>query len=169
MPEEPVVSDAIVVFLKSTAISHAMVDLPWLWPVCETLHFVGLALLIGAAGLFDLRLMGFLKAIPLRAAMQMRAWAAAGIVINVITGVMFFVGAPDQYIDNPAWWAKVLFLIVAMINIAIFETKQGKRMLEMTAEAETPRSFKVAGAVSLASWAAVLYFGRMLPFIGNAF
>lgn len=162
-------SDAIVVWLKSTAISHAMVDLPWLWPVCETLHFVGLALLIGAAGLFDLRLMGFLKSIPLTAAMQMRGWAAAGIAINVVTGVLFFVGAPDQYIDNPAWWAKVLFLLVAIVNIAIFETRHGKQMLAMTADAGTPASCKVAGAVSLASWAAVLYFGRMLPFIGNAF
>jgi hypothetical protein len=163
------VSETIVVWLKSTAVSHAMTTLPWLWPVCETLHFVGLALLIGAAGLFDLRLMGFLKAIPLAAAMQMRGWAAAGIIINVITGVLFFVGAPDQYIDNPAWWGKVLFLLVAIINIAIFETRHGKRMLEITAEAETPTSFKIAGVVSLASWAAVLYFGRMLPFIGDAF
>lgn len=162
-------SETIVVWLKSTAVSHAMTTLPWLWPVCETLHFVGLALLIGAAGLFDLRLMGFLKAIPLTAAMQMRGWAAAGIMINVITGVLFFVGAPDQYIDNSAWWAKVLFLLVAIINIAIFETRHGTRMLEMTAEAQTPASFKIAGAVSLASWAAVLYFGRMLPFLGNAF
>jgi hypothetical protein len=163
------VSETIVVWLKSTAVSHAMVNLPWLWPVCEVLHFVGLALLIGAAGLFDLRLMGFLKAIPLTAAMQMRGWAAAGIVVNAVTGALFFVGAPDQYIDNPAWWGKLLFLLVAMINIAIFETRHGKRVLEMTAEAETPTSFRIAGAVSLASWAAVLYFGRMLPFIGNAF
>jgi len=163
------VSETLVAWLKSTAISHAMVELPWLWPLCETLHFVGLALLIGAAGLFDLRLMGLLKAIPLKAAMQMRGWAAVGIAINLITGVLFFVGAPAQYIDNPAWWGKVLFLMVAVINIAIFETKQGKRILEMTADAETPASFKIAGAVSLASWAAVLYFGRMLPFIGNAF
>jgi hypothetical protein len=56
-----------------------------------------------------------------------------------------------------------------MANIAVFETKQGARMLAMTADEDTPSSFKIAGAVSLASWAAVLYFGRMLPFIGNAF
>jgi hypothetical protein len=56
-----------------------------------------------------------------------------------------------------------------MINIALFETTQGARMLRMTAEEETPTSFKVAGAASIASWFAVLYFGRMLPFIGNAF
>jgi hypothetical protein len=163
------VSDATILWLKGTAIAHAMVDLPWLWPVCETLHFVGLALLVGAAGLFDLRLMGWLKAIPLTAAMQMRGLAAAGVLINLVTGVMFFVAAPDQYINNPAWWGKVLFLVIAVINVAVFETRQGKRILEITGEDETPTSFKIAGAVSLASWAAVLYFGRMLPFLGNAF
>jgi hypothetical protein len=163
------VSEAIVAWLQSTAASHAMRDLPWLWPTCETLHFVGLALLVGTAGVFDLRLLGLLKSIPLTAAMQMRIWAAVGLAINVVTGVLFFVGAPDQYIDNPAWWAKVLFLLVAMANIAVFETRQGARMLAMTANEDTPSSFKIAGAVSLASWAAVLYFGRMLPFIGNAF
>jgi hypothetical protein len=146
-----------------------MIEQPSLWPICETLHFVGLALLVGAAGIFDLRLMGFLKGIPIAAAMQMRGWAAAGIAMNVITGVLFFVGAPDQYINNPAWWGKVLFLIVAMLNIAFFETTQGARMLAMTAEEDMPVSFKIAGAVSIASWFAVLYFGRMLPFIGNAF
>ena len=31
----------------------------WGWPICESLHFLGLCLLIGAIGLFDLRLMGF--------------------------------------------------------------------------------------------------------------
>jgi hypothetical protein len=163
------VSESMILWLKGTAIAHAMIDLPWLWPVCESLHFVGLALLVGSAGVFDLRLMGFLKSIPLPAAMQMRGWAVAGILINLVTGVMFFVAAPNQYINNPAWGAKVLFLIVAIVNIAVFETRQGKRILEITAEQDTPASFKVAGAVSLASWAAVLYFGRMLPFIGDAF
>ena len=162
-------SEATILWLKGTAIAHAMVDLPWLWPVCETLHFVGLALLVGAAGIFDLRLLGLFRAMPLAAAMQMRGLAAAGVVINLVTGVLFFVAAPDQYVNNPAWWGKVLFLIVAMINVAVFETRQGKRILEISGEDETPASFKIAGAVSLASWAAVLYFGRMLPFLGNAF
>jgi hypothetical protein len=42
-------------------------------------------------------------------------------------------------------------------------------MLLMTGDEKTPTSFKVAGAVSLGSWLAVLYFGRMLPFVGDAF
>ena len=162
-------SKAIVAWLKSTALSHAMTTSRVLWPICETLHFVGLALLIGGAGLIDLRLMGFFKSIPLSAVMQMRKWAVVGLTINVVTGSLFFIGEPGQYINNKAWYFKLLFLAVALINIAVFETTQGRKMLTVAAGQDTPVSFKVVGAVSMGSWFLVLYFGRMLPFIGNAF
>ena len=162
-------NEALVVWLKSTSISHAMTTSQWAWPVAETLHFIGLALLIGGAGLIDLRLMGVLKSVPVSAVMQLRKWAAIGIAINVVTGVLFFVGAPDQYIDNPAWYAKLLFLGVAMVNVVMFETTQGQRMLKLPAGEKSPAAFKLAGAVSMGSWLLVLYFGRMLPFLGNAF
>jgi hypothetical protein len=162
-------SKAILVWLKSTDLSHAMTMSPVLWPICEMLHFIGLALLIGAAGLIDLRLMGFLKSVPVAATMQLRKWAALGLLINVVTGSLFFIGAPDQYINNPAWYAKLAFLLIATINVAVFETRQGRRMVTLAAGENTPVSFKVAGAVSIASWFFVLYFGRMLPFLGNAF
>ena len=162
-------SESLVLWLKSLAISHAMTDLPWLWPLCETLHFVGLALLVGAAGMFDLRLLGFMRRMPVAAAMQMRMWAGLGVAINVITGSLFLVGAPEQYLENRAWWAKCAFLLVAFANVVVFETRYGARLVTLPADADTPRGFKVAGAVSITSWFAVLYFGRMLPFIGTAF
>ena len=161
--------EAIVVWLRSTSLSQAISMSPVLWPLFETLHFIGLALLIGGAGLIDLRLMGFLKSVPVSAVMQVRKWAVIGIGINVVTGTLFFIGAPGQYISNPAWYAKLLFLAVAMINIIVFGTRQGTRMLSLAAGQPTPASFKVAGVVSMGSWLLVLYFGRMLPFIGNAF
>ena len=162
-------SEALVVWLKATPISEAMRTSQFIWPICETLHFIGLALLIGGAGLIDLRLMGFLKSVSVSAVMQVRKWAALGIAINVVTGVLFFVGAPDQYIENPAWYGKLLFLAVAIVNVVIFETTQGDRMLRLPPGEKTPISFKLAGAVSMGSWLLVLYFGRMLPFLGNAF
>ena len=162
-------SQAIFTYLKTTALSHAMTQSPYMWPICESLHFIGLALLIGGAGLIDLRLMGFFRSVPVSAIMQVRGWAALGLLINVVTGSMFFIGAPQQYIHNTAWYFKLLFLAVAMMNLIVFETTQKKRMLSVGAGEDTPMSFKVAGAVSMGSWFLVLYFGRMLPFIGNAF
>ena len=137
----------------------------WLGPLSETLHFIGLALLIGATGFFDLRLLGFMKRVPLTVARQFMPLALCGFALNLTTGILFFVAQPYQYVVNWAWWGKVAFLLVAGFNAMFFETTQGARVLALEAGEDTPLTFKVVGAVSLLAWFAVLYFGRMLPFL----
>ena len=161
---------AVVPWLRSTWLSQQMTGLPWMWPVCESLHFVGLALVIGIAGMFDLRMMGvIMRRVPVATVMQLRGWAGVGVTINLVTGLLFFIGAPAQYIGNSAFWWKVLFLFVAFVNILWFETTQGRKMLTLAPGDPIPFSHRLAGATSLFSWLMVLYWGRMLPFIGNAF
>jgi hypothetical protein len=161
--------DGLVVWLRSTSISEAIRVTPWLWPVCEILHFFGLSLLVGVTGFFDLRLLGFMKRVPISAAWTLMPWAKTGFAIAAFTGLTFFVGAPDQYINNPAFYGKVLFLIVANLNAAYFEVMYRKLVESQEADGAGPRAFKVIAIVSVVSWFFVIYWGRMLPFIGNAF
>jgi len=165
------VLDAFARWVVTTRLSAFVTGRPWVWPASETLHFIGLALLIGVAGLFDLRMLGFVRRVSLGAVMDLRPWAALGLAINLVTGVMFFVGAPDQYVHNPAWWAKVTFILIAGLNILAFElSPRAKAMVQEVGPGDnTPLRLKFAGGISLFSWFAVLYFGRMLPFIGTAF
>ena len=156
-------------WLQCTPVSRAIVHYPWIWPACEIVHFIGLALIIGIAGFFDLRLMGFMKRVPVAAARDLMPFAVGGFLMNFMTGATFFIGKPDQYIDNPAWWAKVFCLVLAGGNAMFFETTVGARAINVGAGEETPAAARIAGAVSLAAWLGVLYWGRMLPFIGNAF
>jgi hypothetical protein len=159
----------IVTTLKATSVSHFMPGSMWAWPLCETLHFVGLALLIGVVGMLDLRLLGRLRHLSYASVHSLIPWGILGFVINLVTGGLFFTGAPEQYIDNVAWWYKLAFLGVAGLNVLYFETTQATRALAIGRGDDTPRVFKVIGAVSVLSWFMVLYWGRMLPFIGTAF
>jgi hypothetical protein len=161
--------DAFVEWLRATPLSQAIVFRIWIWPLCETLHFIGLALIIGMAGFFDLRLMGFFKQIAVDDARELMPLAVTGFLLNLITGITFFIGHPEQYAHNPAWWWKVGFLALAGINALIFQVVVGQRTIGLAAGADTPASAKTIGVVSLISWFAVLYFGRMLPFLGGAF
>ena len=161
--------DAFVVWLEATRLSRVIVGSTWIWPLCEILHFVGLSLVIGIAGFFDLRLMGFMKRVPVSAARDLMPLAIAGFLVNLTTGATFFIGKPDQYVNNVAWWAKMGFLLLAGLNAMFFETTVGARTIDLGAGADTPRAAKIVGALSLISWLGVLYWGRMLPFIGNAF
>jgi hypothetical protein len=84
-----------------------------------------------------------------------------------MTGLLFFTAQPTVYAANPAWWAKVFFILLAGANAMFFETTMGSRLAATGPDEDTPWSFKIIGAVSLLSWFLVLYFGRMLPFIGT--
>lgn len=158
--------DPFVEIIRSTRMSQLFRDqVGWLWPLCESLHFLGLSLLIGAAGFFDLRLLGFMKGVSLRSAKRFIPWAMVGFAINLLTGLIFFISQPQQYATNASMWLKVAFLLIAGINAMLFETSYSDRLMALAPDAEMPLSARLIGAVSLASWFAVLYFGRMLPYL----
>ena len=161
----------LVAWLEGTRLAWAMTGgYPLLWPVCETLHFVGLALLFGITGLLDLRLMGVVKGIPVARLQRLMPWAVAGFAINAITGVLFFIGASAQYVDNFAFWMKVLFIGLAGLNVLLFYvTGLARTANALGAGDDPPPAARVVGAVSLLLWLGVMYWGRMLPFLGNAF
>lgn len=161
--------DAFVTWLQATPLSQFIIFKIWIWPLCETIHFIGLALVIGLVGFFDLRLMGFFRSIKIEAARDMMPFALFGFFLNLATGLVFLIGHPEQYVHNPAWWWKVAFLLAAGVNAGIFELTVAGRVTRLPAGDDTPAAAKIIGAVSMVAWFGVLYWGRMLPFIGTAF
>jgi hypothetical protein len=161
--------DGLVAWLQATSLSHAIVFRTWIWPAAETLHFFGLALVIGTVGFFDLRLMGFFPRVSIAAAREIVPFAVAGFALNVATGFIFLVGHPEQYVHNLAWWMKVGSLVLAGLNALVFEWRIAPRIAALDAGAALPFGARCIGFVSLAAWMSVLYWGRMLPFVGNAY
>jgi hypothetical protein len=164
-----VILDSFAVWLRSTSLSEAIRVLPWLWPVCEIAHFIGLSLLVGVVGFFDLRLLGMFAKVPLNAAWSLMPWGKAGFGLAAITGLTFFVGAPDQYVTNVAFYGKLTFLMIAGLNAVCFEKIYGATVGASDARGTMPLAFKAIGALSILCWFLVIYWGRMLPFVGNAF
>ena len=155
------------VWVESTRISKALFGMTWLWPACESLHFIGLCMLIGGAGLLDLRLVGLFRGLHIRHVKALMPWAIAGFVINAVTGSLFLVMQPHLYLSSGVWWWKFTFIVLAGVNAVFFETRLAVPGLAMDPGADTPRELKVVGAVSLFCWFAVLYCGRMLPYLGT--
>jgi hypothetical protein len=162
---------AFSTWLHSTRLSWAVAGgIPWIWPLCETLHFMGLALLMGVVSVFDLRMLGMAKGLPLGPLQRLMPWAILGFLINLTTGFMFFAGDPFQYIHNIAFGMKLLFIGLAGVNVILFYVTGLYRHVDnVGAGQDVPVAAKLIGAASLFLWVGVMYWGRMLPFIGNAF
>lgn len=139
----------------------------WMWPTLETLHFVGLCLLFTTVLIVNLRLLGMIKAVPYSAVYQLLPIGMLGFAINLVTGMLFFIGIPTQYNANPVFYWKIVFIVLGGLNVTWF------MLVDETwtagAGVNAPIGSKIAAASAIFIWVAVLYCGHMLPFIGNAF
>ena len=139
----------------------------WMWPTCETLHFIGLTLLLGVVLLVDLRVLGVLKGVSFASLHRLLPLAAIGFGVNVITGILFFVGMPVQYIHNSSFYWKIALVMLAGVNALYFTVLDEPWALGPKEDA--PLTAKIAAVSAMVLWVGVLYCGSMLPFLGNAF
>lgn len=153
--------------LRSSSLINVISLTIWLWPLLETLHFIGMAVLFGVVILIDLRLLGMMRNVSFAALHQLLPWAVIGFVVNTISGMAFFIGAYSQYIGNAVFYWKVALLLLAAVNALFLTTMDDTWKLEAGQEASGKA--KLMAASALVMWVGVIYAGRMLPFIGNAF
>jgi hypothetical protein len=149
------------------AIGAFVISKTWLWPACETLHFVGLSLLFVSVLFINLRVLGLAKSVSFAAVYQLLPLGILGFGINLLTGMMFFLAAPQQYVNNVEFHRKIVFVVLAGINVLYFMLFD--KSWKVGAGEDAPTSSKVAAAISLYLWVGILYYGEMLPFLGNSF
>ena len=140
----------------------------WAWPIAESLHFLGLCLLVGTIGAFDLRLLGVGKRIPIEAMHRFIPWGIAGFLLNASTGAMFLLTEPDQYIYNPSFHFKVMFIAIAGLNAMTFYVTSWARVCDPECRDRVPARAKVIAAISLCAWMGVITGGRLLTFFRPA-
>lgn len=143
---------------------HTLMTSAWGWPVVESLHFLGLSLLIGGVGVFDLRMLGLGRAIPMGALHRFVPWGVGGYALNVCTGLLFVTSAPDQYVYNPAFQVKLALMLIAGLNVLFFYRFVFGRVRAAAPGAEAPRAAKVAAAISLTCWIGVIVCGRLITY-----
>lgn len=154
----------VYAWLSSTDVSWWMRNVGWAWPLCESIHFIGLSLLIGTVGLFDLRLIGFARRIPMVAFHRLIPIGVMGFAMNAATGFCFLAGAPDQYFLNRAFHFKVAFFLLAGLNVAAFYLTMFRKVRALGPGDLAPLPARIIGGVSLCAWIGVMSAGRLLTF-----
>lgn len=137
---------------------------PWGWPIAESIHFLGLCLLIGTVGLFDLRMLGVAKNVSLAELHKLVPIGVSGYLLNVITGTMFLSTAPDQYLYNPAVQSKFFFMLIAGINMLFFYATTASAVKSDINSSRVATRVQTMAAISLLCWCAVIICGRLITY-----
>lgn len=151
--------------LESSALASSIRQSVWLYPTVEILHILGFAILVGAAILFDLRLVGFAKRIPVvDVAAYFKKWAFTSFMLVLISGGILFVINAVSLASNQAFILKMVLLLAAAINAVVFQLYSSKRMPQWNKDTPSPLPAKLAGIFSMILWVSILAAGRLIAY-----
>ncbi|MBW4691009.1 MAG: hypothetical protein KME27_04495 [Lyngbya sp. HA4199-MV5] len=152
-------------WLEQSALSHAIRQWVWFYPAIESLHLLGLALLVGSIALFDLRLLGFSRQLWITdLAQHLLPWTYVGFAIAAVTGGCLFAVDATQLAANPAFRLKLLLIVVAGVNAALFYIKcRSVRLWNRGVTA--PLGVRAIAVISLLLWVAVVICGRLIAYV----
>ncbi len=160
---------SIVLAIRGTTLHDVVSQSAWMWAALESLHFIGLALLVGTVGMFDLRLLGFAGNVPVVALHRLIPIGIAGFALNATTGVLFLSGFPEQYFFNAAFRVKMALILMAGFNVLFFYGRVFRRLEALEPGDQLPLAARVTGGVSLCAWIGVMCAGRLLTFFRPPF
>ena len=159
-------------FLQLSFVEYLIGAYRWVWPLSEILHFVGLTLLVGIVTIFDLRLLGVAKRMPVEPLRRLLPWAVVGFVLCVVTGLFFVTGLWANVKTHPVealvvdhyLQLKLTFIALAGINLLAFYQSGVSRLVDSLGPGDdAPPLAKFIAAASLVLWVGVVYWGRLIP------
>ena len=138
----------------------------WAFPVIETLHVMALAIVYGSIAMVDVRMLGIAarNVRMSRLASEVLPWTWTAFIFAAITGSLMFITKGDTYWNNFETRAKFLCMALAGLNMAIYQFGMHKRVNEWDASIPPPLAVRMAGALSIALWTGVVFFGRWIGF-----
>jgi hypothetical protein len=154
--------DAVAASSLATAVRQSI----WIYPFLQTVHVIGLALLFGAITTFDLRVLGLNKELAVSQLWRhVKPCVWCGFLMTVASGVPLFIGGAADFADNPAMQLKLLFIVLACLNAAVFEFRLRPSASQWDRGVAAPHLAHLSAALSLTFWLAVMIAGRMIAYI----
>jgi cbb3-type cytochrome oxidase subunit 1 len=161
------------------AFAHWLQDLPfpqWVgqssfaFPSIETMHVICISTVVGTICIVDLRLLNIASRSRLVSELtgELLPFTWGAFALAAITGLMLFASKATEYVANGFFISKMLLIGLAAINMLVFHFTVFKDVGSWDQGASPPRAAKLAGALSLTLWAAVIVCGRWIGFTMTA-
>jgi len=152
--------------LEASGLATRIRDSLLLFPLIESTHVFGLSLVFGTIAIIDLRLLGIASTQRSfkRMASEILKWTWAAFALTALTGTLMFITNAQVYYHNVFFRTKMLMLVLAGINILVFELTAGRTIHRWDKAPSVPPAGKAVAALSLAIWIGIISMGRLIGF-----
>lgn len=151
--------------LEATPLSLAMRTDLWLYPIVEIVHILGFAILVGSIVMFDLRLLGFARHLPVQAlGNHLLRWSVTSLLLIVPAGLMMFSAHPQEFVANRIFLLKLTLIATAGVNALMFHLGVYRTVDSWNAGVPVPALARAHAFASIAIWIGVISCGRLLAY-----
>lgn len=138
----------------------------WSYAAVNATHIAGMALLFGAIVPLDLRLIGFWQSISIQALARILVpVAAAGLALAISAGLLLFSIRAVQYAGTQLFQIKMLLVAAGIANALLLRKAKQWETSATVLGAAPPLRLRIAGALSILIWLAVIACGRAIAFL----
>ena len=152
--------------IEYSSLGTTIAESTWMFPTLETIHVIALVTVIGMIAIVDLRLVGVgSKALAVtKLSKDTLPWVWGAFILAAMTGSLLFVSKATSYVANPYFLWKMVMMALAGFNMMYFHFFTYRTVEHWDLDPSVPTGAKIAGAMSLIFWLAVVFFGRAIGF-----
>lgn len=152
--------------LQGSALGEAVRSAEYLYPILEATHILGIALLVGPAFTFDIRILGLGHGVmPVTtAARYLLPVSHLGFAVAFATGIALLSAQATVVAGTGAAPWKFGLLVFACVNVLVFHLGVYRRVDEWKDAAATPVTARIGAAISLTAWTGTIFAGRLLAY-----
>jgi hypothetical protein len=155
------------IWISQTHFATALRESTYMFPIIETIHTLGITVLVGTIAVLDLRLLGFImKDEPVsRLARQVLPWTWIGFANMLITGLLLSTAEAATNYYNPAFRIKLVLLFLVGLNPLIFHLTIYRTVNTWDIANVTPLRARATATCSLVLWTGIIVAGRMVAYL----
>ncbi len=159
----------LVHWINETGFSQYLRESEVAFPLTEAVHLIGLGISVGVILWIDLRLLGAdIKGVRMTELVaRLEPWGIGGFVVMFVSGVLLFVGKPDNYYSTTAFKLKMLLLPLAGLNVLFFHKRIWPSVRAWDESANAPLAARMVAIVSMSLWLVIIVLGRWTAYFAD--
>lgn len=155
---------AFLEWLQTTALGTMVAESLWGYPFFETLHTIGMAMLVGTLGLINLRVLGYKAELPVLGTRDLLPLAWLGFTINLISGVALFTSDAVYFWSKYTFRIKLVLILLGGINAFILGRTVFREAQAHAGTFTATAGVKWVAASSLLFWLGAIIAGRLIAY-----
>ena len=158
--------EAFAQWLVSTPLSQGIARTLWLIPVLQSIHILGIAVVLSSVAMIELRIAGITRSQTMtQTAHRFLPWLWSGLLLLAATGMFLIIGEPKRSLPNPAFQLKMLMLGLAVLLALAFQASVLPNATLWTRNSNDRKLTSLLALFVFLLWCAIAVAGRWIAYI----